>query len=298
MEHVLGLERLLQVVDQRARHIAIDVVDAQPTLYLLESLLGGRDGVLCLIHLEVLVGHESTHRGGKVLVGGCRLGAGTTDDERGTGLVNKNRVDLVDDGIVMATLNTHVCPGDHVVAQVVEAELRVRAVGDVCGISGLLEPKSHAVLEQTHRHAHKPVDAAHPLAVALGQVVVDGNDVDALTLNGVEVSGEGGDERLALARLHLGNGALVQGDAAHQLYVEVPLTNGALRRLAHGGERLGQQVIETLAIGVSLTELGRLATQLGIVHLLELRLKVVHSGRYFPELLELLIGTHGKNSRE
>lgn len=54
-------------------------------------------------------------------------------------------------------------------------------------------------------HAQKLVDLPHPLAIALGQVVIDGDDVHTLAGNGVEVTGKRRDERLAFAGLHLGN---------------------------------------------------------------------------------------------
>src|SRR3712207_8091906 len=41
--------------------------------------------------------------------------------------------------------------------------------------------------------------------VAPGQVVVNGDDVDALAGEGVEVNGHGSGERLPLASLHLGD---------------------------------------------------------------------------------------------
>ncbi len=62
---------------------------------------------------------------------------------------------------------------------------------------------------------------AHPLAVALGQVVVDGDDVDALAGQGVEVDGEGGHEGLTLAGSHLGNLAAVKHHTADELHVVV-----------------------------------------------------------------------------
>ena len=66
------------------------------------------------------------------------------------------------------------------------------------------------------------VDRAHPLGVAAGEVVVDGDDVDALAGERVEarpasVAGE----RLALAGLHLGDVAAVEDHAADELHVEV-----------------------------------------------------------------------------
>ena len=115
------------------------------------------------------------------------------------------------------------------------------------------------VLDDADRHAEEAVDAAHPLRVAAGEVVVDGDDVDALAGEGVQIRGQGGDERLAFAGLHLGDPAAVEHDAADELDVEVPHVERAAARLADDGERLGQQIVERLAGGEPFAELGGLA---------------------------------------
>ena len=107
--------------------------------------------------------------------------------------------------------------------------------------------QDHADLE-----AEEAVHPAHPLGVALGQVVVDRDDVHALAGQRVEVGGEHAGERLALTGPHLGDVAQVQRGAAHDLHVEVPLAERAPGRLADRGERLGQQVVERLAVGEAL----------------------------------------------
>ena len=106
------------------------------------------------------------------------------------------------------------------------------------------------------------VDAAHPLGVAAGQVVVDRDDVDALAFERVEIGGQRGDERLAFAGLHLGDRAVVEHHAADELDVVVPHVEHAAAGLADDGEGLGQQVVERLASAEPLTELGGLAAKL------------------------------------
>ncbi len=54
----------------------------------------------------------------------------------------------------------------------------------------------------------------------------------------------------------------MQHGAAEQLHVEVPHAERALGRLAHRGERLGQEIVERLALLEPLAELGRLAAEL------------------------------------
>ena len=63
-----------------------------------------------------------------------------------------------------------------------------------------------------------------------GQVVVDRDEVDALAGEAVEVDRQRRDEGLALAGLHLGDPAEVQGGAAHQLHVVVALADDPARR--------------------------------------------------------------------
>lgn len=108
------------------------------------------------------------------------------------------------------------------------------------------------------------VDAAHHLGVALGQVVVDRDDVDAVARDRVQVGGQRADQGLALAGLHLRDIAEVQGGAAHHLHVVVALAQYALGGLADGGERLGEQVVEALSVGIALLVLVGEGPQLGV----------------------------------
>ena len=95
------------------------------------------------------------------------------------------------------------------------------------------------------------VDAPHPLGVAAGEVIVHRDDVHVVAGDGVEVARERRNERLALARFHLGDLPVMQRDAADELNVEVTQSDGAHARLANGGERLGQKVVERLPVAVT-----------------------------------------------
>ena len=311
VEHVLGLQRLLQVVDQLAGEIGIDVIDTQAALNLLKAALGGGNGVLGLVHdiiargLHVLGGGEhvmrdvlaalkAAHGAREVLVGAGGLGAGARDDERRSGLVDQDGVNLVDDGVVVAALYTLLGAGDHVIAQVIETELGVGAVRDVGLVGRALELERHVVLQQTDGHAQVLVDAAHPLGVALGQIVVDGNDVHALTGDSVEIAGQRGDEGLAFAGLHLGDVTLVQRHGADELYIKVTHAHGALGSFTHGGKGLGKHVVERLAVGVTLAELIGLGAEFLLGHLLKLGLKTVDLVDDLVVALKVLIGSKGQ----
>ena len=123
-----------------------DVADAQQLLDLLPAFVGDGDGLVLLVDHVVAgqnlgspgsvpsisspclqLGNDAVHA--LVLVG--RFLAGAADDQRRTRFVDQDGVDFVDDGEVVhrAARNREV--ELHVVAQVVEAEFVVGAVGDV-----------------------------------------------------------------------------------------------------------------------------------------------------------------------
>ena len=92
--------------------------------------------------------------------------------------------------------------------------------------------------------SEEAVDLAHPLRISLREVIIHGDDVDSAAGEGVEIAGEGGDEGLAFAGLHLGDLALVEDHAADELDVEVAHADGALAGLADDGEGLGEDGVE------------------------------------------------------
>ncbi len=164
------------------------------------------------------------------------------------------RVDFVDDGVDVAALDHVLHAVLHVVAQIVEAELVVGAVGDVAVVLLLALLVVEPVHDGADGEPEELVDLAHPFGVAAGQVIVDGDHVHAASGERVEIDRQRGDQGLAFAGLHLGDVAFVQDHAADQLHVEMALAEGALGGLAHGGEGGHQDVVERGAVGDLLLE--------------------------------------------
>jgi hypothetical protein len=183
----------------------------------------------------------------------------------------------------------------HVVAQVVETELGIGAVGDVGQVRVAAGVPLQTVLKGGHRKPQKLVDRAHPSRVAGGQVVVDRDHVHAFASKGIEVHGQGSDQGLAFAGLHLGNGALVQDDGAHDLHVKGAHARGALGRLARDREGLGHEVLKGLALGYPLLELAGLAPQGIVGERGDLGLERGHPGHRILEQPELLAFAEAKH---
>ena len=134
----------------------------------------------------------------------------------------------------------------HVVAQIIEPEFVVRAVGDVRAVGGAPLRVIQIVDDHAHRQPQHLVNRAHPLRVAPGQIIVHRDDVHAFARQRIQVSGKRGDERLSFARLHLGDFALVQHDSADQLHVEMPHPQRAPSRFAHQRKRGRHRRLERL----------------------------------------------------
>ena len=156
----------------------------------------------------------------------------------------------------MATLHSLFKVGDHVVAQIVESELIIRAVGHVGGVrltpgdgaqlGGLLvtavifgvEDERAVVGNHANREPHKGENRAHPPCVAAGEVIVDGHHMHTTATNSVDGGTERTNERLPFAGAHLRDLALMQHDGAKNLLVVRAHTSGATRCFTGSRENL------------------------------------------------------------
>ena len=279
-EQLLGSDRVVEEADQRGVRGLVEVLHAQLILNLVDARLQDADGLLLLIDLVVLVALEHARDAGELHVPAVQIAiCGARNDEGGTGLVNKNRVNLVDDDESVATLNHVLGHLRHVVTQVVEAELVVRAVGDVAGVHLAALGRRLAHEDTTARHAQEVVHAAHQVRLVLRQVVVDRHDVHALAGQRAQVRGHRGDQGLTFTGLHFRDLALVQGNTTHDLHVEGTHAQDSPRGLTHRRKRLHQDVIQGLALFEAILELLSLGLQLLVGQSLKILLQGINLRR-------------------
>ena len=89
---------------------------------------------------------------------------------------------------------------------------------------------------------------AHPFGVAAGKIIVDGDDVHALPRKRFEIGGKSRDERLAFARLHLGDAPLEEADAADDLHMEMTHAEDAARSFPERRKGVVEDVVERFAV--------------------------------------------------
>ena len=162
----------------------------------------------------------------------------------------------------MTPLDKLLLVNGHVVPEVVKAQLVVGAVSNVRGVGHPTLRRGHAGDHQADGQTHVTVDLAHPLGLVFGQVVVDGDHMDAPSRQGIQITGQDGNQCLTFAGLHLGDPTLMQDNAADELHRIGPHTQHPVCRLPDGGEGLRQQIIQGFAVLQPLLELGGLAPKL------------------------------------
>ena len=248
-----GLAELVHVV---RRDRVVEIRDAEQTLDLLNAFFGRHDGLLLFIHLVVDVATERTHDGGELVVQLGDVSRRPGNNQRRARFVDQDRVDLVDNRVVVAALDHVFTSPRHVVAKVVKTEFRVGAVGHVALVRlALLLEIGQVGTDAPDRKTQEAVQLTHPVRVARGEVVIHRHHVHAVASEGVQVHGQGRHERLTFARLHFCDPAKVKGHATHQLLVVMALAEHARRALTHHRERLEKEVVEGLAVGNAFAEL-------------------------------------------
>ncbi|MCG3173532.1 MAG: hypothetical protein GMKNLPBB_01729 [Myxococcota bacterium] len=273
-EQGVGLQGVVDMVQGVNFRRVEEIFHSQKLLDLLHAPLGHHDLPGFFIHPVVAQfplfffrrrrrlepGNDGVHL--VVLLGGVLRLAG--NDQGRARLVNENGVHFVHDGEVEFALDVILQPEFHVVAEEIETQLRIVAVGDVGTIRLLPLAIRQAVDNHAHAHAEEFIEASHPFGVAAGQVIIDGDDMYALAFQGVEVTGQGGDQGLAFAGAHFRDAARVKHRAADQLDIKMPHVEDAASGLAADGEGLGQEIIELFALLDALAEFGGLGLKLGV----------------------------------
>ena len=152
----------------------------------------------------------------------------------------------------MRTLHQLTDIARHVVTQVVEAELIICTVRNICqiGLAALFRV-GFVLVDAIHGQSMKFIQQSHPLGVTFGQVVVHGNHMHAFAWQGVEVNGQCSHKGFTFTRCHLGNLALMQHRTADELNLvvaHVPLDDVATGRPAIVVASLVAHNLDTVAI--------------------------------------------------
>ncbi len=113
------------------------------------------------------------------------------------------------------------------VTEVVEPEFVIGAVGDVGFVCILSSCVVDIGGDNSDGESEELVDSPHPLSVPLGEVVVDGDDMDTFSVEGIERSSKGSDKRFSFAGFHFCDVAMMKSHSPDKLDIEVPHIEGS-----------------------------------------------------------------------
>ena len=224
-----------------------------------------------------------------------RLISLTGDNQRCARLINQDGVHLIDDGEEMSALYHAIFVNRHVITQIVKTKFVVCTIGNVRIVHRLALIRRNGMNNQSNRQAEEAVNLAHPLAVSFCQIVVDGDDVHALARNGIQICRQRCHERFAFTGFHFRNTALMQHNAADDLYAVMAHAEHAPSSLSHGGKCFRQQIIQRLAFLIALSEFVGLSAQLRVCQLLVFLLQRIDFVRNRTDALELMVTVCAKN---
>ncbi len=172
-------KRLIDVVNDFHVRGVVQIAEPKQPFALADAFFGQRRGPVLFVKRVIYFLNQLGNNFVDLEVFVGRFFRWTGNDERRARFVNQDGVNFVDDGELVAALHAMRQVVLHVVAQIVEAVLVVRAVSDV----GTVRCPALRVVEIVHndadRHAEAAIERAHPFRVAAREVVVHGDDVDA-----------------------------------------------------------------------------------------------------------------------
>ena len=194
VEEFLCSNSVIEEADQRSISCFVEVLDTQLIFNLVDTGFKDTDSLLLLIDFVVLVANQDIGDASELRVPAIDIaGCGARDDQRGTSLVDQNRVDLIDNHEVVSSLDHIFRTLRHVVTQVIKTEFVIRSVRNI-GVVLLaaffrLLSNQHAA----HGESQEIVDASHQIRLVLRQIIVHGDNVNALTGQCTQVGGHSRD---------------------------------------------------------------------------------------------------------
>ena len=126
-----GSQRLRELVNVIDRYRVIEIGNTERLLYFFDSRLSRHDQSLLFIDFVVDFWAERSNDRSKLVIEPSCFISWSRDDQWGSRLVDQNRVDLINDGETVTSLDHLLSRAGHVVAKIVKTKFCVCPVGHV-----------------------------------------------------------------------------------------------------------------------------------------------------------------------
>ena len=272
------------------------IINMEEFLHFFYAVFGQIDGFFLFIDDEVsgllnLFSHNRIHFGefsacftalqltGKNIAGLiqlCRLAALAGNNQRRSGLIDQNRVNLVDDGKMKSSLYKLLLVNNHIIPQVVKSQLVVCHISNIAVISCAAFRLIHAVQHNAHSKPKEFVYFSHPFSVTFCQIIIDSDDMNAVPFQSVQICRKSRHKSLSFSCLHLGNSSLMKNNSADQLYSVVTHAQTPEGRFADSRIRFRQKIIQRFSFFQAFLKFSCLSSEFFIRQRLHLRLQCLY----------------------
>ena len=132
--------------------------------------------------------------------------------------INQDGVHFVDDGKVMFPLYLVFLIDNHVISQVVKAQFVVSTISNITGICFTPLVIGQTMQNTANRQAQEPKHLAHFIGLCFCQVVVYGDNMNALARQCIQIGCNAGYQSFTFTGFHFCNSSLMQNDCTNNLY--------------------------------------------------------------------------------
>ena len=215
------------------------------------------------------------------------------NDQRRAGFIDQDGVYFIDQAIVQRTLYHLIEGSDHVITQVIKTEFIICSVGDIRIVRDFSLVEIQVMNDETDGEAKEFVYLSHPFAVSFRQIIIDGNNVDTLSFQRIQIDWCRSDQRLAFTGTHLSDVSTMQNNTTNQLGIEVTHPQHAAGGFTNDRKSLWQDIIQCLTLGKTRFKFIGFVRQRRITQLLQTVLQRIDLLLYnFADLFDfLLIGS-------
>ena len=175
------------------------------------------------------------------------LSALSGNDQRRTRLIDQDGVHLVDDAVMQRALNQLLLVDDHVITQVIKAQLVICDIGDIAVVGFPALIIGIRIQDHPDRQTQPTVNRTHPLSITLSQIVIDRDDMYTFPVQRIQVGRKGGYKGLTFTGTHLGDTTLMQDHATDQLHTEGFHAKYTIICFTHYRKCLRKDIIQSLA---------------------------------------------------
>ena len=208
------------------------------------------------------------------------------NNQRRSGLIDQNRIHLIDNGINQPALDTIRHIVNHIVAQIVETEFVIGSVCNVSGIGSLLLAMIHRRQIDSCRQTKPAIQTGHPFRITLGQIIVNRDNMDTFSGQAIQVGWQCRHQCFSFTGCHFGNLAIMKRHPSDQLDIVRSHPQNPLACFPANGKCLGQDIIQRFPAGKPFLEFRGFCFQFGIRHFLQSRFERIDFGYGFTVLLQ------------